>query len=60
MFVHPQILGGSHRMSGLIVQSFNRPLKRDHSKRKGSSSKHHFSGADLLVFGGVYQLQWVD
>lgn len=30
------------------------PLKRDHFKRKGLSSKHYFSGGALLDFGGVY------
>ena len=29
------------------------PVKRGHFKRKGSSSKHYFSG-DMLVFGGVF------
>ena len=31
------------------------PVKRGHFKRKGSSSKHYFSG-DMLVFAGVFVL----
>ena len=30
------------------------PVKRDHFKRKGSFSKHHFFRGKLRVFGGVY------